>query len=212
MDPTLIFFAALAGFICYRLYTVLGTRGGHEPEEQERAPLRRVEEVANDVAEPALIEQENLPAWMVTVREVWPDFDEKQFLSGAKAAYEMIVEAFAGGNIASVKPYLDPGVYKAFENAVSARHAAQQKSELQFVGIDKAEVVSAETDKGFVKIVVYFTSDQIRVLRDQKDEIIDGDPNRIDLVRDQWTFTRAMSSSDPNWILTATGGAAPAAE
>lgn len=212
MDPTLIFFAALAGFICYKLYTVLGTRDGHEPEEHERPPLRPIEEVANDTAEPPLLEQEDLPDWMVQVREVWPDFDEKQFLTGAKAAYEMIVEAFAGGTISNVKPYLDPGVYKAFETAVTARKAAGQKSELQFVGIEKAEVLSASSDKGFVKILVSFSSDQIRVLKDEKDEIIEGDPNRIDLVRDQWTFSRSVRSTDPNWILTATGGATPAAE
>lgn len=211
MDPTVIFFAAMAGFVCYQLYKVLGTGGGEagpEREEQKRPHLRVVEEVANHEQDTPQIAPEEVPEWLVQVRETWPEFDQKQFLEGAKSAYEMIVEAFSGGNMADMKPYLDPGVFNAFEEAVKARAAANQSAEMQFVGIDKAEIIDANTEKGFIKIVVDFTSNQTRLLRDAEGAVIEGDQNRIDLVRDRWTFSRSVRSRDPNWVLAATGTAA----
>ena len=212
MDPTLIIFAALAGFVCYRLYLVLGTRGGHEPDEQEEAPVvAPAEELrAEDSAlhRPAAAE----PDWVAPIRAVYPAFDAAGFRNGAKAAYEMIVDAFAAGALAEVKPYLDPGVYRAFATAVKGRRDAGQISDLKFVGIHDADVADASVDKGVMRITVDFRSDQVRVLRDSAGAVIEGDPNRIDRVHDRWTFSRAVSSRDPNWILVATGGAAPDAD
>ncbi len=211
MDPTTVFFAVLAGFICYQLYAVLGRRDGHEPEEQDE-PLERptVEAAAEEVPEYEVSNfEEEHPEWAKPILAVYPDFDEKEFLNGAKSAYEMIVVAFSGDALSSVKPYIVPSVYKAFESAVTAREAASQTSEVQFVGIEKAEVTDARVENNQVKITVSFFSDQIRVLRDDKGEVIDGDPNRIDLVKDFWTFARSVNSSDPNWQLVATGGVEP---
>lgn len=209
MDLTLIIFAALAGFICYRLYTTLGTRGGHEPDEPEEAPF------ASKPAEPVYDREEPAPArkpepeWARPIQEVYPDFHAKDFLEGAKGAYEMIVEAFAADRLSEVKPYIDPGVYRAFDAAVKARREAGQVSELNFVGIETAEVAEAVVENGSIRITVDFKSDQVRVLRNENGDVIEGDPNRIDLVRDRWTFARPVSSRDPNWILVTTGGSAP---
>ena len=112
MDPVTIFFAALAGFICFQLYQVLGRRDGHEPEERE-APLMRptVDATAEEVKDEPQPE-ESLPDWVNEVKEVYPDFDEPTFLQGAGAAYEMIVESFAGDNLSEVKSFIAPSVYK----------------------------------------------------------------------------------------------------
>jgi predicted lipid-binding transport protein (Tim44 family) len=56
--------------------------------------------------------------------------------------------------------------------------------------------------------VTDFASNQVRVSRDKDGNVVEGDPSRIDLVRDRWTFSRKTASSDPNWVLVATGGAA----
>ncbi|NHK28104.1 Tim44 domain-containing protein [Parvularcula flava] len=210
MDLTTIIFAALAGFICYRLYTVLGTRGGHEPDEQEEPPFaKQAEDVQATMPEEPVSRTENEPGWAEPIRDAWPDFRAGEFLYGAKSAYEMIVEAFAGDRLAEVKPYLDPGVYRAFEAAVKSRRDAGQTSELNFVGIENASFAGYNVENGMLRITVDFRSDQVRVLRDQNGEIIEGDPNRIDLVRDRWTFARPLKSRDPNWILVETGGSAP---
>lgn len=209
-DPSLIFFAALAAFLCYRLYTVLGTKGGHEPEDNERmVPLGgkpAADDSPMDSAPPA--PPANEPEWVKTVRAHFAGFDQKQFLEGAKSAYEMIVSAFAAGNLRDVQAFVGAPVLAAFHSAIEARQQANQTMEITFVGIEKADVLSAHEAGGEIFVTVAFQADQIRVTRDAEGNVVEGDPNRIDLVRDIWTFSRPVRSRDPNWTLAATDGAA----
>ena len=214
MDPTLIIFVALSAFLAYRLFSVLGARGGHEPEEGERPSLAPVpSEPAGEPGDAPAPEAPRapLPAWAEAIREDDPGFDPRAFEEGAKAAYEMIVTAFASGDLSEVAPYLDPSVRKAFDVAIDGRRGADQTMEVTFVGIESARVVEAHRQSEHHEVTVDYTSDQIRVTRDASGEVIDGDPNRIDLVRDRWTFARPVTARDPNWTLIATDGAAPVA-
>jgi predicted lipid-binding transport protein (Tim44 family) len=119
----------------------------------------------------------------------------------------MIVEAFASGDLRSIRPFLGDSVYDAFKQAVVAREEAGRVSDVKFVGIEHAAVVDADVDDEWMTAVTEFTSNQVRVTRDEDGNVVDGDPNRIDLVKDRWTFARKRASRDPNWMLTATGGA-----
>ncbi|WP_425410524.1 Tim44/TimA family putative adaptor protein [Hyphococcus sp.] len=214
MDPVLLFFAGVTAFIIFRLISVMGTRTGHEQsndlEAMQRAARSRAADEAHDEARDT--DPPPAPKPVSTnarvLRDADPAFDEKEFLAGAKSAYEMIVEAFASGDIKSIRPYLNESVYGAFKDAVVARESAGYTSDLKFVGIEHAAIVDSAVDQGALSALVEFASNQVRVTRDSQGEIIDGDPNRIDLVKDRWKFTKKLSSRDPNWMLVATSGAA----
>ena len=120
----------------------------------------------------------------------------------------MIVEAFAAGDLKSIRRYLESSVYDAFKGAVAAREEAGSRFDLKFVGTEDAAVASAKVEGGSMYAVVDFDSNQVRVTYDRDGNVIDGDPNRVDLVRDRWTFSRGLRSSDPNWTLVATGARA----
>ncbi len=211
MDPVLLFFAGVAAFVIFRLISVMGTRTGHEQnhdlEAVQQAARARAAESLRDDAE----EDEAPPKPVSTnarvLREADPRFDEAEFLAGARGAYEMIVEAFAAGDLRSIRPYLDDSVYGAFKSAVMDRETAGYSSDLKFVGIEHAAIIDSSVENGVMSAIVEFKSNQVRVTRDRDGEVVDGDPNRIDLVKDRWTFSRKTSSSDPNWTLVGTGGA-----
>lgn len=214
MDPVLLVFAGISAFVIYRLISVMGTRTGHEQRHDLDAMQRAGSEPGGDDARDA---ERDLDAPAApkpvssnarTLREADPAFDEKEFLNGARGAYEMIVEAFASGDLRSIRPYLSESVYDAFKGAVSARDAAGHASDVKFVGIENAAIAESSVEGDAMNAIVAFTSNQVRVTRDQEGAVVDGDPNRIDLVKDRWTFSRRRSSRDPNWILVATGGAA----
>jgi predicted lipid-binding transport protein (Tim44 family) len=212
LDPSIIFFFALAAFLSYRLFSVLGTKGGHEPGEKERPVVAPASEgragaEAAEAPEPRKEPAKPLPAWALTVREHDQDFDPRAFTEGAKAAYEMIVTAFASGDLGDVRPYVDRDIMEAFEAAVAERRAAGRAQETSFVGIERAEVVEAERVGDRLELTVDYSSDQIRVTRDANGEVVEGDPNRIDQVRDRWTYARPVGSRDPNWTLIATDAA-----
>jgi predicted lipid-binding transport protein (Tim44 family) len=210
MDPALIIFIALSAFIAYRLYMVLGTRTGEERQRDvdglQRARTREArEEAAPDLPDPEPAKP--LPpvsAAAEPLRAADASFDERGFIEGAKGAYEMIVEAFASGDLKSVRRYIAAPVYEAFKTAAAAREGAGRRADLKFVGIEQAKIVSSRVEGGEASASVEFLSNQVRATYDRDGKLVEGDPNRIDLVKDLWTFSRQLSSNDPNWTLVAT--------
>ncbi|GJL90873.1 Tim44/TimA family putative adaptor protein [Hyphococcus sp.] len=214
MDPVLLFFAGVTAFVIFRLISVMGTRTGHEQSHDLEAVRRAANARATDAQQEDVHDREEpaAPKPVSTnarvLREADPAFDEAAFLAGARDAYEMIVEAFASGDLKSIRPYLNDSVYSAFKGAVVARDSAGYMSDLKFVGIERASIVSSAVDDAAMSAEVEFSSNQVRVTRNKDGEVVDGDPNRIDLVKDRWTFSRKQNSGDPNWTLVATGAAA----
>ena len=133
------------------------------------------------------------------------DFDPEEFLGGAKAAYEMIVMAFAEGNKRTLKQLLSRDVYDEFASAISQREERTETVETSFVGIEKANMIEAELRNKTAQITVKFVSDLITATRGKDGKIIDGDPKKVREVTDIWTFARDVTSGDPNWKLVATG-------
>lgn len=209
MDPVLLIFAGLAVFIIFRLLSVLGTRTGHEqrPEGLQR-PVHGREAPGEPLSKPeAAGKPAPVSASAAPLQKADPLFDEKAFLDGARSAYEMIVEAYAAGDLKSIRRFLGPAVYEAFKAGVAEREARGLVTELKFVGIDSASVARSAVEGDSMIAVVDFVSNQVRVSRDRDGNVVEGDPARIDLVKDSWTFSKKTSSRDPNWILVATGGA-----
>ena len=210
MDPVLLFCIGVAGFVLFRLFSVLGTRTGHEARHEiEPRPRRAADEETSSRAD-ANAGDDDAPVVPVStnariLREADAQFDESEYLSGARLAYEMIVEAFASGDLKSIRAFLGDSVYDAFKQAVVSREEAGHAADVKFVGIEHAAIVDADVDDDWMTAVTEFTSNQVRVTRDKDGEIVDGDPNRIELVKDRWTFAKKRSSRDPNWTLIATG-------
>lgn len=211
MDPALIIFIVLSAFIAYRLYSVLGSRTGEERQRDVEGLQRARTREAREDAQPAPAEPEPakpLPpvsAAAAPLRAADPAFDERGFIEGAKGAYEMIVEAFASGDLKSVRRFIAAPVFEAFKTAAGARESEGRRADLKFVGVEQAKIVSSRVEGGEASASVEFLSNQVRATYDRDGKLVDGDPNRIDLVKDLWTFSRQLSSNDPNWTLVATG-------
>lgn len=134
-------------------------------------------------------------------------FDPGHFLQGAKAAYEIIVTAFAEGNRKTLKNLLNSEVYEGFNSAIAERERRGEQIDQSFVGIKSADIVEAELKGGMAHLTVKFVSELISATRDRAGVVINGDPKRIREVTDIWTFARDAVSRDPNWKLIATQAA-----
>jgi predicted lipid-binding transport protein (Tim44 family) len=141
------------------------------------------------------------------IAQVDRSFDPKHFMEGARAAYEMIVSAFAHGDRKSLKQLLSREVYDSFSAAIDEREKAGETVDFNFVGISKAEITDAEISGKAAHITVKFVSELITATRNKAGEVVDGDASRIREVTDIWTFARETSTRDPNWRLVATGSA-----
>lgn len=136
-----------------------------------------------------------------------PSFDPDSFLVGAKAAYEMIVMSFADDDEAMLKQLLSAEVFDGFESAIREREARGEKVESHLVGINKADIIEAEVKNRAAYITVKFVSELISVTRDADGDVVEGDPKKVREVTDIWTFSRELSSKNPNWKLVATESA-----
>ncbi|MBM3565891.1 MAG: Tim44 domain-containing protein [Alphaproteobacteria bacterium] len=223
----IVFFALVAVFIALRLRSVLGRRDGHEggyqdPFRPAPTPERRAEAAAGDnvVRLPdrdSTTEQERekrfaaaahgdaaLAEGLAQVRAADPSFDPDGFLAGARGAFEMILEAFAKGELDSVKNFLAPDVHANFAEALKARAAAGETVESTLVGVGKVEIVEAFVEGRNTVVAVRFNSDQINVTRDAVGTVVSGEPSKVVSVADVWTFQRDPRARDPNWMLIAT--------
>jgi predicted lipid-binding transport protein (Tim44 family) len=131
-------------------------------------------------------------------------FDGKHFVAGARAAYEMIVTAFAEGDRRTLKNLLSRDVYDGFEAAIRDREAKGETAESRFVYIDKSDITDAELRGRTAQITIRFVSQLVSVTRDRAGAVIEGSPEKVTDVTDVWTFARDLSSRDPNWKLVAT--------
>ena len=233
-DPLNLLILAIAVVIFFRLRSVLGRRTGNErppfdpfaarrrngaaPGKPDEAPgnvitlpRARSAEAKPQEAEPAT------PVWTGFAEEGTPlakglegiagadrEFSAESFIAGAKVAYEMVVTAFAQGDKPTLKNLLSREVYDGFAAAIDNREKAGEKLDSRFVGIDKAELVSAELNSRKAVITVKFVSQLISATTNRAGEVIDGDPKQIREITDVWTFERDTSSRDPNWKLVAT--------
>lgn len=148
-----------------------------------------------------------LPGALAAVMRADRNFNADHFLAGAKAAYEMIVNAFAKGDRAALKPLLSKEVYDGFDHAIGEREKAGHKVESSFVGLEKAEITEAAMRGNTAQITVRFVSNLIQATRGADGSIVDGDPTRVTEVTDVWTFARDVTARDPNWRLIATEAA-----
>jgi predicted lipid-binding transport protein (Tim44 family) len=214
----ILFFAMVAAFIALRLRSVLGRRTGHERRRSGGFGPARPNGAADNVvtlperstaqaeAEAALgdLADKDAKAGLTQIRLADQRFELQRFLDGARAAFEMIVEAYAAGDKASLRPLLADDVYAGFERAIDQRQAAGQSFETQLTAVPAVEVVGAEMRGRLAYVTVRFKSEQINLLRDAQGKVLEGDPQTAEEVIDLWTFERDTASPDPNWILVET--------
>ncbi len=232
MDITTIIFLAVAVVVFLRLRNVLGRRTGNErppfdPYSRRQAPPTgkagdKVIDLPSRRAPPRETAEADATAGVdERIKTVAPagsslhealravaaadrSFEPEGFIAGAKAAYEMIVTAFAEGDRKTLKPLLNRDVYDGFVGAIGEREARNETIEFKFVGIDKAEITNAGVKGNTVQVTVRFHSKLVSATHDKSGAVVDGDPTHVGDVTDIWTFEREANARDPNWKLVAT--------
>lgn len=208
----IVVFAVIAGLLVLRLRSVLGRRTG---TEQRRDPFQPppAKPPADKVVPlpprarplpPALEAPTPLAQSLAQLKAADRSFDEKQFLTGARAAFEIIVNAFAKGDTASLQPLLSPQVYASFAEAIRQREARQEKLETHLLSIKSLDIADAALDGDAAHVTVKYVSEQSNATRAADGALVEGNPDHVEEKTDLWTFARPVRSRDPNWTLVAT--------
>ena len=218
MNPSIIQLLVLAGiaiFLILRLRSVLGTREGFEKPRVEAPRATKRAKPEFDVIEggpdPDITDYVDADSDEATaLSDMKSDdrtFNVREFLRGARGAYEMILTGFEKGDLSDIKPFLSNDVYEAFAGVVEAREKEGLSVDFNFVGISETTLVGAEYDKSTkeAEISVRFLCENTSAVYDKGGDLIEGSPTDVKKQRDVWTFGRKMGTDDVNWFLVATG-------
>ncbi len=210
IDTTTLIFAVLTVFVLFKLRSMLGTKIGHEADVLP-AP-NRAHESDNKVADSVIpdwsamvVEGSGVVAALNEIAQKDGRFDAKEFLTGANAAYELIILAFATGDRDVLKNLLEANVYDDFDRAISERDKQGHIVSTQIVTMDRPLIARALIKEAKIQISVRFSAKLITFSKSQSGDLLEGSDSISNQVNDLWTFARPLGSRDPNWKLIATG-------
>ncbi len=218
MPVDLIVLAAIAVFVLLRLYGVLGQKMGHDQPPSVRDATfdtsskvieltpRELENVQEEKEEDEEDETlaDPLKKGLAAIRKEDASFRRGDFLEGAKAAFEMVLQGFAQDDRDTLKALLSKDIYQTFLTELKARKTQDTYAETTLVAILEAEITEMAVKDRKAIVKVQFVSEQIQAERDKDGEMVKDSQSSIEHVEDAWTFTRDLRSSNPNWTIIAT--------
>ena len=187
----IILLAMIAGFIFLRLRGILGKRTGFEGK-----PTSQLKEVIKKIN----VEQNKI------INDKFDDNAQKDFLKGAKIAYETIITDFSDNDnkITTSKTLLSTEIFKKFTDALNQRKESGHYAEITFIGINSAEIKEHKKSGNILNVTVSFIAEVITCIKDKDKKIVSGDPEKIKKIYDTWVFSRDTTSPNPNWQLVNT--------
>jgi predicted lipid-binding transport protein (Tim44 family) len=183
----IILLAMIAGFIFLRLRGILGKKTGFEGKistqyEKDFQKIKVSPKPSN---------------------EIFNEEDQKDFLKGAKVAYETIITDFSDSDnkLIASKPLLSKKIHDQFKEALLDRENKGHFAEITFIGIKSAAIKTHKKIEESLEVTVDFVSEIITCIKDKDKNIISGDGEKIKTVYDTWVFSKNIKSSNPNWLL-----------
>jgi len=184
----IILLAMIAGFIFLRLRGILGKRSGYEGKTPSQ-----FKEVLKSV-------NQNQPT---KIKENFDDEAQKEFLKGAKIAYETVITDFSDNDnkITTSRPLLNNEIYNQFNQALKERNSRGHSAEITFIGVNSATIKEHKKIGNILNVTVDFIAEVITCIKDKDKKIVSGDPEKIKKIYDTWVFSRDTKSPNPNWHL-----------
>ena len=184
----IILLAMIAGFIFLRLRGILGKRTGFEGK-----PPPQFEEILKNID----------PKIKTKQKENFDKDAQKEFLKGAKIAYETIITDFSDNDnkLIKSKPLLSKKIHDQFNEALKERGKKGHFAEITFIGVNSADIKEHKNTDSILKVTVDFVAEVITCIKDKEKKIISGNPEKIKKIYDTWIFSRDTRSNNPNWQL-----------
>jgi predicted lipid-binding transport protein (Tim44 family) len=187
----IILLAMIAGFIFLRLRGILGKRSGFEGKAPAQFDKILKETVVNQTPKN---------------NETFDENAQKEFLKGAKIAYETIITDFSDNDnkITTSKPLLNTDIFNQFNEALKERSTRGHYAEITFIGVNSAVIKEHKKIDKILNVTVDFIAEVITCIRDKEKKIVSGDPEKIKKIYDTWVFSKDITSVNPNWQLVNT--------
>lgn len=211
----ILIFAIIAIFLIMRLRSILGNRDGFEQQDKsgfDRTPAARDNTEAESAGDNVVRlrdpgeSAQALPSGkgLAAVRKFDRSFSEENFADGAKAAFGLILQAFAEGDLAQLRRLLSFELLEEFSQSIRARTANDEQLEIVIDDLQDARLLDGEVVEGIASVTVRFQSVQTRRLTDSEGKLVEEESCEQEKMTDIWVFERDTQLADPNWKLVET--------
>ena len=198
----IIILGLLALFLGFRLKNLLGDRSGYGEDVNNLETYNEKKPDNNNVIN--LNKKKISGEGLEVLKKGDPNFSEEEFIIGAKQAFKIIIEAFVDSDVEKLKPLIDYELLKSFTKSISEREARQEKQFVDIISIIKLDIVNISLNDNVASISIKIESEQIKYTIDKNDNIIDGNKEVSEIIKDKWVLERDISSNNPNWQLVET--------
>ena len=202
----IIIFAIIAIFLVYRLKSILGQNSdGNKQNNKINIDKKNFTNVVKLGNRQPDVNNKKISKDSIYSED--PTFNEKEFLKGAQNFFEMVIDSFVKGDLKNVEMYIDNKLNKNFQLVIDERLQEKEILDINIIKMISIKIKDVKKLNNLLRVSVLFETEQIKVLKDKKGEVIDGDQKKSILVKDLWTFEKKIQSEDLNWILVETSDA-----
>ena len=208
----ILIFAAIALFLIFRLRSILGNRDGFEQKRPEQSAFDVTAQTENDNARKKIVplranrskkKMENVQG-LDAVRQIDPSFNDDEFVQGAASAFNMILQAFADGDLATLRRLLAFELYEEFAQSVHARNKDGDQLLITVHSINDVQLTKGSVKNFIASVTVTFVSEQSRTVKNSDGDVLEDESEEKVIITDIWVFERDTQLNDPNWKLVET--------
>ena len=204
-DPMNIILLVFAVVAFIRLRATLGKRTGNEDPLDSRSVFQpKNSKNTNDLN----LNDKSIPQSSEEILDYLSstdkNFSQETFIDGSKNAYKMIVENYASGSLELIEGFISKEVYDGFFEAISSREKLQQKLHNEVVEFNSVEIVDAILETNIIQLKVMFEAKMISYGEDSTGNVIEGNKDSPQVIKDVWIFQRPIKSKTPAWELIST--------
>ena len=205
----ILIFAVIAVLLVLRLRSVLGQRSGYEQPQDNQVKESFADKGNAPIQFPKVADKSTKisGSGLDALRRADRKFNEKEFVQGATAAFDMILAAFADGDQAQLQRLLSYDLLQSFMQTIHDRTAAKESLEITINDIREVSILNVELVDSVASITVHFHTTQTRIARDEHGDVMEDSDTEPQEFIDIWTFERDLTLSDPNWKLAETESA-----
>ncbi|XP_023940446.1 mitochondrial import inner membrane translocase subunit TIM44 [Bicyclus anynana] len=145
-----------------------------------------------------LFEKTELSKTVTEICKIDPNFTSQKFLEDcANDIIPNILEAMVRGDMDILKDWCYEGVYNILSTPIKQCKQLGYRLDSKILDIENIELVMGKMmDQGPV-LVITFQSQQIMCVRDGKNNVIEGDPNKVMRVNYVWVLCRDPQELNP---------------
>ena len=196
----IILFAVIAGVLAIRLYRILGIKSKVKIEKNEEAVQNviNIKEEKDQKKENVITENGEGLSYL---KKIQPDFNEKDFLSGASKALPMLLEAKYKANKKVLISFLEDDIFRIFEKQILDQESKGHTIDNCEINVFDKNIKEIKIQDNIVYIRVEFKFNEKFIINNSDGSVFLDLSKDVDEKTVAWTFLRPLESDSPNWKL-----------